>query len=183
MKGDVFMADGESIVITAYGHNEVIDKITVSLFDKSASGYGYITDSNAETYCDNINIPELQRGEAWVFARIISENTEYELSSFLPLRFNILLKFDDKVICKLLREIDAQELATALKGENEMIQEKMFKNMSERATRMMKEDMKSMGPVRRQDVEKEQNKILSIIRHFEKNGELIIPYPKGGMEE
>ena len=54
------------------------------------------------------------------------------------------------------------------------VQEKIFKNMSKRAATMLKEDMEYMGPIRLKDVEEAQQKIVSIIRHLEDTGEIVI---------
>ena len=54
------------------------------------------------------------------------------------------------------------------------MQEKIFKNMSKRAATMLKEDMEYMGPVRMKDVEEAQQKIVSIIRHLEDTGDIVI---------
>jgi hypothetical protein len=173
------MSNEKSTVITVYGHNKVIDKIAVSLFDKSKGDYYSPSDeSNAKTYCGTINGLKLE-GESWVFAKIVSENTQYALDAFLPVKFDIILNLDDRAIQKILREVDSQELAKALKERNEMVQEKIFKNMSKRAVQMLKEDMDLMGPVRITDVKETQEKIVSIICHLEQTGEIIVPFIKG----
>jgi hypothetical protein len=177
------MGNEKSAVITVYGHNNVIDRIAVSLFDKSKDGYyGHSDDSNAKIYCDTINGLKLE-GESWVFAKIVSENTQYTLDAFLPLKFDIMAKLDDRAIQKILREVDEQELAKALKEKNGMIQEKIFNNMSKRAAQMLKEDMSFMGPVRIIDAKAAQEKIVNIIRRLEQTGEIVIPFSKGEIAE
>jgi hypothetical protein len=171
------MGEEKSIVITAYGHNRVIDKISVSLFDKSASGHGYNDDSAAKIYCNNINSLELPE-ETWVSAKIVAENTQYALDEFLPIKFDILLKLDDMAIQRILRGCETPDIARALKGENEAIQSRIFNNMSKRAVIMLKEDM-DIGQIRIQDVKKAQEKILSLICQLENRGEIIIQYSKG----
>jgi len=73
-----------------------------------------------------------------------------------------------------MREVDSQELAKALKSVDSEVQDKIFKNMSKRAASMLKEDMEYMGPVRLKDVEESQQKIVSIIRHLEDTGEIVV---------
>jgi len=73
-----------------------------------------------------------------------------------------------------MREVDSQELAKALKSVDTEVQDKIFRNMSKRAAGMLKEDMEFMGPVRLKDVEEAQQKIVSIIRHLEDTGEIVI---------
>jgi hypothetical protein len=169
------MGDGKSLVITAYGHNKTIDKIAVSSFDNCCY---HGNESNAETYCNAVNSLEL-KGDTWIFAKIISEHTQYSPDTFFPLRFDMITTLDDRAVQKVLREIDSQKIAKALKVENKAVQEKIFNNMSKRAARMLKDDMEFMGPVRIKDVRESQEKILNIIRHLEQTGEIVISYSKG----
>ncbi len=93
--------------------------------------------------------------------------------------FEDIVLLDDRSIQKVLREVDGQELAKALKGVDNEVCEKIYKNMSKRAASMLKEDMEYMGPVRLKDVEEAQQKIVSIIRHLEETGEIIISRGEG----
>ena len=166
------------IVVTAYGHDNVIDKIAISSFDESSSGY-YRKNENAQTYCDMINALELN-GNSWVFAKIVPENTPFPLSFFLPFTFpKVILSLDDKTIQKVFREIDDKVLIKALKGCNNDVLEKVFKNLSSRAGQMLKEDSAYMGPVRGKDVEKSQENILSVIRRLQDTGEIVIALTNG----
>jgi flagellar motor switch protein FliG len=168
------MGDGKNIVITAYGHDKIIDKIAVSLFDRS-SNFTY-TEANAEKYCNALNNLKLE-GESWVFAKIVSENVQYSLESFLPLKFDILLlKLGDMAIQRVLKEVSSlsQDIAIALKGEKEDVQEMIFRNMSKRAAQMLREEMEYIGPVRINDVRKRQKTIIDIIRHLEETGVIVI---------
>ena len=76
--------------------------------------------------------------------------------------FEDILKVDDKGIQQILKEIDNEELALALKTASPDLQNKIFKNMSERAATLIKEDMQYMGPVRVSDVEQCQQRIVDI---------------------
>ena len=93
--------------------------------------------------------------------------------------FEDVVLLDDRSIQKVLREVDGQETAKALKGVDSEVQEKIYKNMSKRAATTLKEDMEFMGPVRIKDVEEAQQKIVSIIRHLEETGEIIISRGEG----
>jgi flagellar motor switch protein FliG len=73
-----------------------------------------------------------------------------------------------------MREVDSQELAKALKSVDSQVQDKIVKNIAKRAAGMLKEDMEYMGPVRLKDVEEAQQKIVSIIRHLEDTGEIVV---------
>jgi flagellar motor switch protein FliG len=88
--------------------------------------------------------------------------------------FEDIVMLDDRAIQKVLREVDSQELAKALKSVDTEVQDKIFRNMSKRAAGMLKEDMEYMGPVRLKDVEEAQQKIVSIIRHLEDTGEIVV---------
>lgn len=88
--------------------------------------------------------------------------------------FEDVVVLEDKAIQALLKEVDAKELATALKGVNANVQEKIYRNMSERAMAMLKEDMEFMGPVRMRVVEEAQQKIVSVIRRLEESGEIVV---------
>lgn len=95
--------------------------------------------------------------------------------------FEDIVQLDDRAIQGILKECDVKELATALKGVNQDVQNKIYKNMSERAVAMLKEDMEFMGPVRLRVVEEAQQKVVAIIRRLEEAGELQIS--RGGEED
>jgi flagellar motor switch protein FliG len=95
--------------------------------------------------------------------------------------FEDILSLDDKSIQRVLREVDNNELAVALKGSNEEVQNVIFNNLSKRLATMIKEDMEYMGPVRLKDVEEAQQKIVNIIRKLEDSSEIIIS--RGGGDE
>ncbi|MDR2510125.1 MAG: flagellar motor switch protein FliG [Spirochaetaceae bacterium] len=88
--------------------------------------------------------------------------------------FEDIVMLDDRSIQKVLREVDTQELSKALKSVDSEVQDKIYRNMSKRAASMLKEDMEFMGPVRLKDVEEAQQKIVSIIRHLEDTGEIVV---------
>ncbi len=88
--------------------------------------------------------------------------------------FEDIVQLDDRAIQAVLKEVDMKELATALKGVNQEVSGKVFRNMSERAVGMLKEDMEFMGPVRLRVVEEAQQKIVGVIRRLEEAGELTV---------
>ncbi|WP_313132414.1 flagellar motor switch protein FliG [Anaerocolumna sp.] len=95
--------------------------------------------------------------------------------------FEDILSLDDKSIQRVLREIDNNELAVALKGSSEEVQQVIFNNLSKRLGTMIREDMEFMGPVRLKDVEEAQQKIVNVIRKLEDSAEIIIS--RGGGDE
>jgi flagellar motor switch protein FliG len=105
------------------------------------------------------------------------EDEDPELAEEIKKRmfvFEDIVMLDDRAIQKVMREVDSQELAKALKSVDSEVQDKIFKNMSKRAANMLKEDMEYMGPVRLKDVEEAQQKIVSIIRHLEDIGDIVV---------
>ena len=88
--------------------------------------------------------------------------------------FENLMDVDDRGIQLLLREVQSESLIVALKGASEELREKIFKNMSQRAADMMREDLESKGPVRISEVEAEQREILKVVRRLADEGQLIL---------
>ncbi len=88
--------------------------------------------------------------------------------------FEDIVMLDDRSIGKVLREVNTDEMAKALKQVDAEVQDKIFRNMSKRAGTMLREEMEYMGPIRVKDVEEAQQKIVSIIRHLEDKGEIVI---------
>ena len=95
--------------------------------------------------------------------------------------FEDILLLDDRAIQRVLRDVDNNDLAVALKGTNEEVQNVIFKNLSKRLAAMIREDMEFMGPVRMKDVEEAQQKIVGIIRKLEDSAEIVIS--RGGGDE
>lgn len=95
--------------------------------------------------------------------------------------FEDILVLDDRTIQKVLRDVQNDDLAIALKGANEEVQNAIFNNLSKRLAAMIREDMDFMGPVRMKDVEEAQQKIVNIIRKLEDTGEIVIA--RGGGDE
>ncbi|HPG50228.1 MAG: flagellar motor switch protein FliG [Spirochaetes bacterium] len=95
--------------------------------------------------------------------------------------FEDIVLLDDRSIQKVLREVENQELAKALKGVDAEVQEKIYRNMSKRASALLREDMDFMGPIRLRDVEESQQKIVNIIRKLEESGDIIVA--RAGEEE
>lgn len=93
--------------------------------------------------------------------------------------FEDILRVDDKGIQAVLKEVDNKDLALALRTASDDLKQKIFKNMSERAAQLIKEEMDFMGPVRLNDVEAAQQKIVDTVRRLEDAGEVIIA-GKGG---
>lgn len=92
----------------------------------------------------------------------------------LMFTFEDLAKLDPTAIQTIIRAVDKDKLPTALKGATETLRDLFFSNMSERAAKIMKEDMAAMGPVRLKEVEESQQYIVSVTKDLESRGEIVI---------
>lgn len=88
--------------------------------------------------------------------------------------FEDVLTLDDRAVQRLLREVDAKELALALKVASEELRAKIMGAMSQRAVASLKEEMEFLGPVRMRDVETAQSNIVAQVRALEESGEIVI---------
>lgn len=88
--------------------------------------------------------------------------------------FEDLLNVDDRSVQLILREVQSESLIVALKGASEALREKIFKNMSSRASEMLREDLEAKGPVRLSDVETEQKEILKLVRRLSDEGQIAL---------
>ncbi|HOQ08704.1 MAG TPA: flagellar motor switch protein FliG [Syntrophomonadaceae bacterium] len=95
--------------------------------------------------------------------------------------FEDVVLLDNRSVQRVLREVESQDLALALKGASAEVAEKIFSNMSSRAAEMLREDIEFMGPVRLRDVEEAQQRIVNVIRRLEELGEIVIA--RGGGDE
>lgn len=95
--------------------------------------------------------------------------------------FEDIIKIDDRGIQTLLKEVSNDKLLLALKTANEEIREKIFRNISQRAANLLKEDLGNMGPARLSDVESAQVEIVNVARRLESEGKILIA--RGGSED
>ncbi len=86
--------------------------------------------------------------------------------------FDNIMDIDDRGIQIILREVQSEALSIALKGASPELREKIFKNMSQRAAEMMREDLDSKGPVRLSEVEAQQKEILQVVRRLADEGQV-----------
>ncbi len=88
--------------------------------------------------------------------------------------FEDIRKLDNRAIIEILKAVDKNTLIVALKGAPEDIKEKFFSNMSKRAAKMMQEDMETLGPVRKSEVEKAQKQVVAVVRKLIDEGKIEI---------
>ncbi len=99
----------------------------------------------------------------------------------LMFTFDDLAKIDPAGIQTLLRAVDKDKLATALKGASDIVKDLFFDNMSERAAKILREDMDAMGPVRLRDVDEAQAEMVNNAKDLAAKGEIMIA--EGGSED
>jgi len=144
-------------------------------------GGDYVRSGGIDTIVEMLN--NTDRGTEKIIIEALEEENP-ELAEEVKKRmfvFEDIVFLDDRSVQKVLREVDTQDLAKALKGTTSEVQEKVFRNMSKRASSLLSEDMDFMGPIRLADVEEAQQKIINIIRKLEDSGEIIVA--RGGEEE
>lgn len=95
--------------------------------------------------------------------------------------FEDIVTLDNRSIQRVIREVENNDWALALKSSSEEVSKTVFSNMSKRLAEMIREDMEYMGPVRLRDVEEAQQKIVNVIRKLEDAGEIVIS--RGGGDE
>lgn len=100
----------------------------------------------------------------------------------LMFTFEDLIKLDPGGVQTVLRQSDNDKIALALKGGSEGVRDLFFSNMSERAAKILKEDMQAMGPVRLRDVDEAQMYIVQLAKELAANGEIVIADNKGDDE-
>ncbi len=113
-------------------------------------------------------------------AKAMLENIEeknFDLASEikrLMFLFEDIVQIDDRGIQRILRDVDKRDLALSLKVSDDKIKNKIFKNMSERAAAVVKEELEFMGPVKLKEVEQAQMRIVDIVKQLESDGEISI---------
>jgi flagellar motor switch protein FliG len=101
----------------------------------------------------------------------------------LMFTFEDLGRLDPSAVQTLLRNVDKAKLNIALKGASEPLRDLFFSNMSERAGKLLKEDMQSMGPVRLKDVDEAQMHMVNVAKELAAKDEIIIADKRGGEDE
>ena len=97
--------------------------------------------------------------------------TEIKRLMFL---FEDIILIDDRGVQRILRDVEKSDLALALKASDNKVQDKIFKNMSQRAAEVIREEIEFMGPVKLKDVESAQMRIVDVIKDLEAKDEIMI---------
>jgi len=146
----------------------------------SASGSRTRTSGGVQAAADVLNYVDGETEE-----RILAAIEEFNADLAENIRrrmflFEDLTKVDEKAIQEVLKEIDREVLTVALKGTEPLVREKFFRNMSDRAATILKEDMDDKGPVRVSEVEAAQGEILRVAKLLEGQGRIVLASEKGG---
>ena len=162
---------------------EVLDSLEKTLRKEFMSNLSKSTRRDAhELIADIFN--SLDRNTEGRFMDALEERNRESAERVKSLMFTFedLVRIDSQGIQILLRNIDKDKLAIALKGASETVKELFFNNMSTRAGKIIKEDMDSMGPVRMRDVEEAQQYVVSSAKDLANSGEIIISEGSGSDE-
>lgn len=157
---------------------EEVEEILKQQLKSLGSNYGE-TLGGAPAAAEILNLMD-KSSEEFILEKMESEDPDLAMSiKELMFVFEDINGIDDRGIQTILKEINNEQLIIALKTATEELKDKIFRNMSERASLMMKEDMESMGPVKLSDVEGAQQEIINIVRKLEEQGKVVVG-GKGG---
>ncbi|NLF30927.1 MAG: flagellar motor switch protein FliG [Planctomycetes bacterium] len=161
---------------------EVIREVEQALEHRLAAivGQSFEKAGGIESVAEMLNLAD-RATEKSIMEGLEAEDPELvESIRRLMFVFEDILQVQDQGIQAVLKEVENDELALALKTASEELKEKLFRNMSERASELILEEMEYMGPVRVSDVEAAQQKIVDIVRRLEDAGEIVIAGRGGG---
>ena len=162
---------------------EILDHVEKTLRSEFMSNLGQTAQrDNHEMMAEIFN--NLDRATETRFISSLEEHSREaaERIKALMFTFDDMARVDPSGIQVLLRQVDNSELGLALKGANEEIKALFFDNMSERAGKMILEDMDAMGAVRMKDVEDAQAKIVTAAKALSDSGEIVISGSDEGSE-
>lgn len=162
---------------------EVLDGLEKTLRKEFMSNLSKSTRRDShELIADIFN--SLDRGTEARFMEALEERNRESAERVKSLMFTFedLIRIDNQGIQVLLRNIDKDKLAVALKGSSDTVKELFFNNMSSRAGKIIKEDMDAMGPVRLRDVEEAQQYIVSAAKDLANAGEIVVSEGNGSDE-
>ncbi len=132
----------------------------------AAGGIGAIVDilNNVDRGTEKLILEELEKEDAELVEEIRQQ-------MFI---FDDIVNLDDASIQRVVRDLDNNDIAMALKGSGDEVRTRIFKNISKRAGEILQENMEFMGPLRLREVEEAQQRIVAVIRRLDESGEIII---------
>ena len=157
-------------------HPDLIQEIEAALMEEIQM-MGTLTTTEAggvDMVVDMLNIME-KKNEKLIIAGMEQEDPKLaEEIKGMMFVFEDLVKLDDRALQQILRDVDSSSLVMALKGANEEMREKVYRNVSSRAAQMLKEDLEAMGPTRLAEVERAQSEIVRIALQLEEEGKISV---------
>jgi flagellar motor switch protein FliG len=158
---------------------EVLQELSEAVQESLLAGTGSraMSVGGAEVIADILT--RLDKGTESAIMAKIAERDQALADSIRALMFvfDDLIKLDDRSVQELLKEVSKEDLPLALRGASPEVKEKFFRNMSNRAAQMLREDMEARGPVKLRDVEKAQQNILKVCRKLEEEGRIALAGP------
>jgi flagellar motor switch protein FliG len=163
---------------------DVLDKVEQTLRIEFMSNLSHTTRRDAHELMAEIFNSFDRQTEARFLTSLEEENREAaERIKSLMFTFEDLGKLDAAAIQTLLRTVEKDQLAIALKGASETVRNYFFSNMSSRAANMLREDMEALGPMRLRDVDDAQSNMVNVAKDLAARGEIVINKQKSGEEE
>ena len=154
---------------------EILDKIEQTLRTEFMSNLARTSKRDShEMMADIFNNFDRQTESRFIVALEERSRESAERIRALMFVFEDLNKLDPGGVQTLLRAVEKDQLALALKGSSDALREMFFSNMSERASKIMREDMESMGPVRLKDVDAAQMAMVQVAKDLAAKGEIML---------
>jgi flagellar motor switch protein FliG len=162
---------------------EVIERVEQTLRTEFMSNLSQTRRRDAhEVMAEIFNNFDRQTETRFITALEEENHDAAERIKALMFTFDDLVKLDTASAQTLMRHIDKDKLAIALKGASEPVREFFFKNMSSRAAKMLVDEMQEMGPVRLRDVDEVQGLLVNIAKDLANKGEILISKNRGDEE-
>jgi flagellar motor switch protein FliG len=162
---------------------EILDKIEQTLRTEFMSNLARTSKRDShEIMAEIFNSFDRQTESRFIAALEERDRASAERIHALMFVFEDLSKLDPGGVQTLLRAVEKDQLALALKGASDALREMFFSNMSERASKIMREDMESMGPVRLKDVDAAQTAMVQVAKDLATKGEIILAGASGDDE-
>ncbi|CAN7582640.1 flagellar motor switch protein FliG [Phenylobacterium sp. LjRoot225] len=154
---------------------EILDKIEQTLRTEFMSNLARTSKRDShELMADIFNSFDRQTESRFITALEERNRESAERIRALMFVFEDLNKLDPGGVQTLLRAVEKDQLALALKGASDVLREMFFSNMSERAAKIMREDMETMGPVRLRDVDQAQMAMVQVAKDLAAKGEIML---------
>lgn len=163
-------------------HKDILEKIESTLRTEFMSNLSQTKRRDShELMAEIFNTFDRQTEARFMTALEEGDRDAAERIKALMFTFEDLSRLESSAVQVLLQKVDKKELALAMKGANDQVKEVFFSNMSSRASKMLRDDMESMGPVRLRDVDEAQTAMVNIAKDLAARGDIVIA--KGSAEE